>query len=517
MITRWLLLFSYLLLVLLWQPSSAKKSEPKITSTELDHEPVNLSYFEDSDTIIYQDRSGNVHRSVDGGEEWEVVKGKNGGMEGKVAALIQHPYDKNKAYALGTEGKHWITTDQSKTWKMFKLEIMPSLLADFPLAFHGWDSSKVIIQGEECGGGFRCIERAFYTLDDFETVKPLRDSAFGCSWALGHPQFAQGLDTAEDIENRILCIVPGLKVPLGHANRLVFSDDFFESNSEGVEMKLQQGRPVTGIISTAAVKKFLVAAARSQGTDELALYVTDDTKVWHRAEFGSHRLEQGAYTVLESTNYSLQVDVLTTSQDSAMGVLFSSNSNGTYFTRNIEHTNRDTAGLVDFEKVADIQGIVLVNTVKNWEEVEQSGAEKKEVISQISFDDGRTFQSLKVGDKHLHLHSVTTIANVGRVFSTPAPGLVMGVGNTGDHLKDYSSGDLYVSDDAGVTWRQALDGPYKYEMGDQGAVVMAVGDDGRTDKIKFSLDHGKEWESASLGQKIYPRILTTTPDSTSLK
>lgn len=516
MITRWLFLVSYLVLVLLWQPSTAKKSEPKITATKLEHEPINLFYFEESETILFQDETDNVHRSIDGGETWEVVDGEDGGMAKQVVALIQHPYDKNRAYALGANGKHWITTDQAKTWNTFEVDAVPSLLADLPLSFHGWNSKKVIFQGEQCAG-FTCVERTFYTTDDFETVTPLRDSAYQCSWALGHPEFAQDLSIRKDIRNRILCIVPGLKTPFGGANRFVFSDDFFRSNPEGVEMKLQEGRPVTGVISTAAVKKFLVAAARSQGTDELALYVTDDTEVWHRAEFGSHRLEQGAYTLLESTNYSLQVDVLTTSRSSSMGVLFTSNSNGTYFTRNIEHTNRDVAGLVDFEKVADIQGIVLVNTVKNWEEVEEFGADKKKIVSKISFDDGRTFQRLKVGDDNLHLHSVTTLANVGRVFSTPAPGLVMGVGNTGDSLKSYSHGDLYVSDDAGVTWRHALDGPYKYEIGDQGAVVMAVGDDGRTSKIKFSIDHGKEWESAKLEEKIYPRILTTTPDSTSLK
>lgn len=517
MIIRWLLLVSYLSLALLSQPSTAKKDEPKITATKVEKEPVNLFYFEDSDTIVFQDLgSDNVVRSFDGGETWETVEGKDGSMNGQVVQLIQHPYDKNRAYALGARGKHWITTDQAKTWQAFELNAIPSLLEQLPLAFNGWNSGKVIFQGTQCAG-FRCVERAFYTTDDFTTVTPLRDNNLGCSWAAGHPQFAQDLDTSDDIENRILCVVPGLKDPFGHANRLVFSDDFFKSNEEGVEVKLQHGRPVTGIISTAAVKKFLVAAARSEGTDELALYVTDDTKVWHRAEFGSHRLEQGAYTLLESTNYSLQVDVLTTERENAMGMLFTSNSNGTYFTRNIEHTNRNSIGLVDFEKVAGIQGIVLVNTVKNWEDVEESSIEKKKVISRISFDDGRTFQPLKIGDKKLHLHSVTAFANIGRVFSSPAPGLVMGVGNTGDHLKEYSHGHLYISDDAGVTWREALDGPYKYEFGDQGAVVMAVSDDGSTNKIKFSIDHGKEWESASLDEKIYPRILTTTPDSTSLK
>lgn len=513
MIPRWLLVVSCLLWALVLQPTAAKDNKPKITPTKVEHEPVGLFYFEDTDTIIFQDISTEtLYRSFDGGEKFEMVEGEDGDMKNQVITIWPHPFDKKKAYVLGRNGRHWITTDQGKTFDAFEIDALPSL-RHFPLSFHGWDSGKVIFHGDMCLGLY-CIERAYYTTDDFKTIKSLRDDIVGCSWAVGDPQFGAGLNIAH-IADRVLCVVPGLKIPLLSANRLVYSDDYFGNNIEGTEVKLQHGRPVSGVISTAAVKKYLVAAAQSQGTDEHALFVSDDSSTWHRAVFGKHRLEEDAYTILESTNYSIQVDVLTTSRSSGMGTFFTSNSNGTYFTRNIEHTNRNPDGLVDFEKIANIQGIVLVNTVKNWEEVEEG--KKKKITSEISFDDGRTFQSLKLGDQKLHLHSVTAFANTGRVFSSPAPGIVMGVGNTGDALKSYSDGNLYVSDDAGVTWRLALKGPYKYELGDQGAVVMAIKDDGKTDEIKFSIDHGKEWETAELKHKVYPRILTTTPDSTSLK
>lgn len=509
MIPRWLLVVSCLLWALVVQPAAAKKKEnkPTITANEFENEPVGLFYFEDTDTILFQDfKNEELYRSFDGGEEFEAIKD----MSGQVITIWPHPFDKNKAYVLGKSGQHWITTDQGKTFVSFEIGALPSF-RHFPLSFHGWDSSKVIFHGDLCLG-FLCVERAFYTTDDFKTVNSLRDSIVSCSWAVGDPLFGADLDIAKQVEDRILCIVPGLK---NRQTRLVYTDDYFSGNLEGAEVKLQHGRPVSGVVSTATVKKYIVAAAQSQGTDEHALYVSDDSNTWHRAEFGSHRLEEDAYTILESTNYSIQVDVLTTSRSHGMGNLFTSNSNGTYFTRNIEHTNRSPEGLVDFEKIADIQGIVLVNTVKNWKEVEE-GKEKK-IVSQISFDDGRDFQSLKLGDEKLHLHSVTAFANIGRVFSSPAPGIVMGVGNTGDHLKSYSDGNLYVSDDAGVTWRQALKGPHKYEFGDQGAVIMAIGDNGRTDEIKYSIDHGKDWETAKLPHKVAPRFLTTTPDSTSLK
>jgi hypothetical protein len=282
---------------------------------------------------------------------------------------------------------------------------------------------------------------------------------------------------------------------------------------------MSSGRTVSGMANMASVKGYFVAAAKAENSKELALYVTDDTKTWHRAEFGHGKIEEDAYTILESTNYSIQVDVMT-SRFAYVGSLYSSNSNGTYFTKNIDHTNRNDMGYVDFEKVSNIQGIVLVNVVDNWEKVNSIFDEKK-LMSQITFDDGRTFEDLKVkgSDKKLHLHSVTNLHNSGRVFSSPAPGIVMGVGNTGDALKKYEDCDLWVSDDAGRTWELAIEEAHKYEFGNKGAVLAAVYDEGETDHVWYSLKHGRPdtWQKASFEKKMRARELTTVPDSTSLK
>jgi Sortilin, neurotensin receptor 3,/Sortilin, neurotensin receptor 3, C-terminal len=535
MIRQWLplsrLSLSLLLLLLaVLAPLSAAKSDgPKIALKELKTEPRSPFYFENSDTVLFlSPATGEVYQSFDGGVEWTIVgddDAKDGDGDGEAspmknaAIMVQpHPFDNKKAYILGRHGVHWVTTDQGKTWNEFAVPAGPSMFNE-PLKFHGGDSSKVIFQGEQCSP-FRCMESAFYTLDDFQTVAPLRNSARGCMWAVGTPGFAEAVaDIDEEIGDRVFCVAYGLKNPFASAYRFVYSDEFFEDDEDGIEAKLNDGRPVAGIINAAARTKYIVVAAKSQGTDELAMFVTDDAMLWHRAEFGNHKIEEDAYTVLEGTNYSIQVDVMNTERPVNMGVLFTSNSNGTYFTRNIEHTNRDISGLVDFEKIAGVQGIVLVNVVDNWEEIEGMTSRDRKVISKISFDDGRTFQPLKVKDEDLHLHSVTAFENIGRVFSSPAPGIVMGVGNTGSYLKNYvNDGDLYVSDDAGVTWRLGLEKPHKYEMGNKGAVVAAIQDDGKpTNKIQFSINHGKEWESAELEQEIIPYLLTTTPDSSSLK
>ncbi|KAL9613874.1 MAG: hypothetical protein Q9167_001611 [Letrouitia subvulpina] len=507
--------FRLLLLQLLWLSSiNAKKDNPEISSHQFDGAPSNFFYFDDSNTVLLESReTGRVYRSEDAGKTWDKV---DVGDE-KALDLWAHPYDKNQAFIMGRGSTHWHTTDQGKTWKDFEIPKARPLLFRPPLAFHAKDADKVMVHGEICkvGGLLDCQETTFYTLDGFKTVKKMRENTRGCIFAQGTPEF----QTSEDDKNgnRVICVSQGRVSFDRSKHRLVVSDDFFVHEREPY---LEAGRTVQGIINIAGVKGYVVTAARALNTDELALYVTGDANTWHRAVFPhDSRLKEDAYTILESTKYSIQVDVMNVEPPNPMGILFTSNSNGTYFTKNIPHTNRNRAGNVDFEKVQNIQGIVLVNVVDNWQEVESSfGTRKKDIKSQITFDEGRSFQDLTVDKKPLHLHSVTDISNVGRVFSSPSPGLVMGVGNTGKYLKNYEEGDLYVSDDAGLTWTLAIEEAHKYEFGDQGSILVAVYDEGPTDKIEYSLDHGKKWHKVDLPEKgVNAKALLTTPDSTAMK
>ncbi|KAK4988073.1 vacuolar protein sorting/targeting protein PEP1 [Elasticomyces elasticus] len=495
----------WLALALSW--AIAKKSAPEIEETSFKELPVNLFYFDGSNVVLVTDTlDSTLYRSEDAGVTWKAVQDM---PKGEVFQVFPNQHDNQVAVALSTGKSHWITKDQGKTWKEFKTGAPPS---GRPLSFHASDPDRILFVGEECSG-FDCTERTYYTTDGFKTIDLLLDNTVSCMWAKSTDLFTTG-DKKQDL-NQVVCVVEGKYSPWSKDYRLLISDDYFERAL--VEPELADGRTVPGVISIAAVKGYIVAAAKSEGTTELAMYVTDDTITWHRAEFGGHKLEEDAYTILESTNYSIQVDVMTTKPTNPMGVLFTSNSNGTYFTKNIEHTNRNFQGYVDFEKIQNIQGIVMVNTVANWEKVESDWMATKMVQTRISFDDGRTWQPMRAGKKNLHLHSVTEQRNSGRISSSPAPGIVLGVGNTGDYLKEYQEGDLYVSDDAGLTWTKALDGPHLYEFGDQGAILVAVEDNPDTREIKWSINHGKDWDSFKVKDKIRALELTTVPDSTSLK
>ncbi|KAK3675521.1 vacuolar protein sorting/targeting protein PEP1 [Recurvomyces mirabilis] len=492
----------------------AKDALPVIEETEFESSPSNLFYFPDSDVVLCTDSlKKTAYRSEDAGTTWKPIAQK-----GKVLGVLKHPTNHAWAVAIGEGVKHWVTSDVGKTWDSFEVPAPPTSVRP-AVVFHGSDPKRMMFLTADCLG-FDCEEAVWYTKDGFATdPKLLRDDASVCIYAKSTEQFTTG-DEDRDLD-QVLCIVSGIFSPFSSDYRLLSSSDYFNKDEVEPEMT-EDGRTVSGIINVASVKSYLVAAAKSEGTTEMAMYVTDDAQSWHRAVFAGHKLEEDAYTLLESTNYSMQVDVLTSKPTSPMGVLLTSNSNGTFFRKNIEHTNRNMHGFVDFEKIQDIQGIVMVNVVDNWEEVEHKWLADKEIKTQISFDDGRTWQAMTVEkDKELHLHSVTNQRNTGRIFSSPAPGIVMGVGNTGKFLGAYDEGDTYVSDDAGLTWTRALRRPHLYEVGDQGAILVAIEDE-ETDEISWSLNHGKEWKTASLKDlkidgKIKPLSLTTTPDSTSLK
>jgi hypothetical protein len=312
-------------------------------------------------------------------------------------------------------------------------------------------------------------------------------------------------------------------------SRLFSTQDFFRSDATFVDMGI--GREARGLIGIGAIKGFLVAALKPQtegndqtGRDEMILYVTADGGSWSRVVFPhGHGLRENAYTIVESTEHSILVDVLGGAGASS-GTLFTSNSNGTYMTRSLENTNRNPAGIVDFESLENIEGVALANTVLNPDEVDGRN-EAKRIRTMITYDDGALLDLLSgssdsrtgghwdmlqaplrdlagnkfrcdVGDLEtcsLHLHSVTKLHNYGRVFSSPSPGIVMGVGSVGDHLLQYDDCDTFLSTDAGLTWSIVAEGAHKYEFGDQGSILVMVDDEAATDKVKYSFDYGRTW------------------------
>jgi hypothetical protein len=497
-------------LVLILAPALvAAKDGPDVKQTKFDGNPYKLSFFEDSETaLVIDDDRAILYRTTDAGKEWQVPDGPT---SGEAIDIVLHPRDASFAVVIGSRKTHWVTTDQGKSWKQFHTPDHPSLRD--PITFHWTDNKRMLFHTFDEPMLTRGIGKTYWTTDGFVNMDILHARRETCTWAKTTDRFTTG-DPKKDLD-RTLCVVEGKYSMMMKDYKLLVSDDFFEHTHEP---ELSKGRTVTGVINVAPVKGFIVAAAKVPGSQELALFVTKDTDTWHRAEFGDHQLKEDAYTILESTNYSIQVQV-TPDHDLPIGALFSSNSNGTYFRRIFDHVHRNERGIMDFEKLENIQGTFLINEISNWEELQKEQTRGMVLKSKLTIDDGQNFEGLRSGNDDLHVHSVTELRNSGRVFSSPAPGIVMGNGNTGGSLLPFDRANLYISDDGGKHWIKAdLDGPQKYEFGDQGSVLVAVKDNNEpVEEAAYSLNHGKSWTKFGLGKKIRPFELTTIRDATSLK
>ncbi|TFK24535.1 vacuolar protein sorting/targeting protein 10 [Coprinopsis marcescibilis] len=530
------LLTCFWLLATIWTTSRAQKPEHSVSSFK--NLPMRLFFFDDTLSVIYHDAmDGNLYVSSDEGKSWNLADGipKN-----SISMVFEHPFDKRYAFAFTEGTEHYRTEDKGKTWRPFGTPVPPARMTR-PLAFHSdpKKSNHILFQGTKCTGkgwSMVCTGVTYYTKESFQESdgpKLLLDDTTRCQFAHSSKDFKH-----EAHEDLIYCAGYDEKPDKGSyslkSSRIFSSTDFF--NQEKKVEDLGIGKDARGVIAFAIVSKYAVVALKdlSRTNGEMQLYVTTDTKTWAKAHFphaSNARLRENAYTVLESTTHSLGVDVVL--QEGSIGTLFLSNSDGTYFVESLKDTNRNEHGFVDYEKIYGVEGVGLANVVTNPLDVEGQKNHKR-LRSVVTFDDGRVWSSLRAPVKDdegnrvncdpsdmdkcaLHLHSVTTPHNYGRVFSSPAPGLVMGVGTVGEYLGAYDDSDTFLSTDAGMSWKMVAKGAHKYEFGDQGSILVIADDEEFTTSVKYSLDLGKTWETYDFGIKIRTRAMVTLPDATSQK
>ncbi|KAF8527216.1 Oligoxyloglucan reducing end-specific cellobiohydrolase [Gautieria morchelliformis] len=503
---------------------------PIVQTTRFKNLPIDLTYFEDSSTVVYHDvMAGDVWISDDEGKNWRQVADV---PTGQAMMFFAHPFARDTAFILTKDETHYRTTDFGKTWQSFNVPASPALVSD-PLSFHSQQNNTILYQGMVCEkdgwwGGNVCHDETFYTTDAFTSpAKPLLAPTRSCRFAHSSKDFKHSAHS-----DLVFCVAWDSNS--SRSSKLFSSTDFFANDKRVVNLP-GGNRDSDGVVALAIVSKFAVAAVKdlSPGNgDEMFLYVSIDAETWAKGRFphaSSSQLRENAYTIVESTIHSLAVDVLLHPK-SAIGTLFVSNSNGTNFVESLQNTNRNFAGFVDYENIYGVEGVGLANVVDNAVEVDGRNAERI-IKSYATFDDGSNWAPIPAPDSSgdidcdrnhpskcsLHLHSVTSPHNFGRVFSSPAPGFVLGVGTIGNHLLPYDQCDTFLSTDAGLSWRMVHKDAHKYEFGDQGSVMVIVNDEEAVDHVSYSYDSGKTWQDLNLDVKIRARVLTTVPDSTSQK
>lgn len=102
--------------------------------------------------------------------------------------------------------------------------------------------------------------------------------------------------------------------------------------------------------------------------------------------------------------------------------------------------------------------------------------------------------SLHLAQSFAHLHPQTRYVPI--LTSKSAPGIILATGMVGKSLKGHPG--VFLSADAGVTWRQVLKDLYFFNFGDYGGVIVAVKyykSQGETRQILYSTDEGQTFNA----------------------
>ncbi|XP_034040761.1 VPS10 domain-containing receptor SorCS3 [Thalassophryne amazonica] len=204
--------------------------------------------------------------------------------------------------------------------------------------------------------------------------------------------------------------------------------------------------------------------------------------------------------------------------------LYISDSPGVYFTLSLENlrTSRGPAGnlLVDFYKVEGINGMYLANKVVDHQ-----------VKTFITYNKGQSWALLPppttdvAGNNlhcivpfcslHLHLEMSENPYTSGPITSKKSvPGIIVATGNIGRELSSANLG-MFITSDAGNSWRQIFDEEYNIWFLDNGGALLAVLHAATPIRhLWISLDEGKKWDRHSFSlAPLYVDGVLMDPDS----
>ncbi|CUS21194.1 LAQU0S02e08196g1_1 [Lachancea quebecensis] len=488
----------------------------KIEEHTLDFGLKSYQYFDTiaDETLLFRTDKHEVYVSYDSGQTTQKLD-----FQDKFIEIVFNQYFNTSAYLFGSNNKLYVTHDRARTFKEYKLPDAKQL--GFPLTFHAKDVKTFIFYGaKDCDNLYspNCHVVAYITRDGGETFQELIQGALKC-------EFIGSFNDDPTDPNMILCIAKDKGTKERH---VVTSRNFFEDRKTVFENAL-------GFISAG---EYTIIAVPHED-DELRAYVTVNGKEFAEASLPAELSidKQQAYTVLGSQEGAIFFHLTTEmAEGSEYGALMKSNSNGTSFVVLERAVNRGPSGFVDFEKVQGLEGIIMINTVLNANEVSSGSGVQKKLKSKISFNDGADWNYLKPperdseGKKYqcssksllscsLNLHSYTERKDERDTYSSgSALGYMIGVGNVGEHLLPKEECSTFITTDGGFTWKEIKKGPYQWEYGDRGSVIVLVKDGEKTDLIIYSIDSGKTWhEYKFAGEEVYVEDIITTPQDSAMR
>ncbi|XP_059385742.1 sortilin-like [Carassius carassius] len=248
--------------------------------------------------------------------------------------------------------------------------------------------------------------------------------------------------------------------------------------------------------------RFVFASVMTNSGSTRMIHVSvDQGEKWDMAQLPTVGHDQ-FYSIL-AANYDMVFMHVDEPGDSGIGTIYVSDDRGTVFSKSLErHLYTTTGGDTDFTNITSLRGVYMTSVL----------AVDGFVQTVITFNQGGEWQPLQkpwngvcdstteYSDKcSLHIHASYSISMKLNVPMQPlsepnAVGLILAHGSVGGEVSVLSP-DVYVSDDGGYTWFQALKGPHHYAILDSGGLLVAVEHNPShpISQIKFSTDEGQCW------------------------
>lgn len=470
------------------------------------------------ETVVLRTDLSDVFISFDHGKSWEVPEE----LQGKrFAAIYPHEYFPDIVYFVTQSKTVYYTHDRGKTFHKFKAPAVPNKRRLQVLTFHPTQKDWLIwTAAKECDSSFstKCHSVAYYSVNGGDEWHVLQSYVRKC-------RFVQ--DKSEKKSDKlVICAVFEKESVMDEDNRLqlIASDNWFEDKTIHFPE----------IIDFATMQEFIIVAAKDEDKKSLKLDASVDGKTFADARFpyDFHVKHQQAYTVLDSSTHSVFLHVTVNGDaGSEQGAIMKSNSNGTSYVTSLRGVNRNREGYVDFEKMQGLEGVALVNVVSNLETA--GSGEPKKLRTMITHNDGGEWAYLTPpeadadsglypcdgdGDEcKLHLHGYTERSDPRRTYSSPsAVGLMLGIGNVGSSLGRKADADTFITQDGGISWISVIKGPYMWEYGDQGSIIVIVKQEIPTNEVLYTLDEGKTWQTYKFSEhKMRIEDISTVPSDTS--
>ncbi|KAI8999234.1 hypothetical protein BC832DRAFT_229266 [Gaertneriomyces semiglobifer] len=433
-------------------------------------------------TLLVLFKDGTVWKSVDAGQVWQ----KEGAPQKPVVSLMPD--------------EHWANPPQSRVWLittgevLYKTQDSAAVVTSIKVPAPAW----VDLRGVRPATG---VLRSHPLEPDWLlwiskspgcTTGAMADcygqlhfsNNGGASWVLALQRTTQ----CTFFESNVFCMHDSTEV-----RSTVLKKFAIEGSGRNAKLVVQDMQKVEGVVGMVALPDWLLTAVHDRPTRMFSLYIKPkNTGSAGGAEFRpatfpkEFNLDDTGYTVLQSSTGRVFLDaVISRWIDKEWGSILRSGIGADWYEEvriasaggTSVGANMDAKGYVDFEKLAGLEGIALLNVVENVDQV-KLGAEKV-LGTRISFDDGAVWEYLSTTPKcqeescRLHLHSYTHRHDARDTFTSPSsPHILIGAGNVGSSLLPHSRASMFISKDAGLSWKPVIDGSWRWEILAGGLTVL---------------------------------------------